>query len=285
MMVVFSTANVAAQTNERKARAAFRLGRAHYDNGDFLKAAEQFENAYKYSMKSQLLYNVYLAYRDANIPRKAADALHKYLKDTKDVPNRAQLEARLVALERGLQEEEEKPPVVPVQEQPEVSQTQEPKEEPPKPPEETKEEVEPETEPSSDAVTVDDSLEDTEAADSADDALPVVPLVLMGVGGAMIIGSVITGIMTASAQSELEDNCPDKRCPQNVDIEDLKSTQSDGKTFMIVTDVLLFGGIAAAGTGLVLFLLQSGEQESSDSMATTVGCSSSGCSGSFRLQF
>ena len=51
---------------ENQAREAFERGRIHYDNGDFARAAGAFEEAYKLSGREGLLYNLYLAYRDAN---------------------------------------------------------------------------------------------------------------------------------------------------------------------------------------------------------------------------
>ena len=104
---LLSATQAFAQKDEQVARSAFQLGNAHYENGEFLEAAAQFEKAYKYSGKAQLLYNLYLAYRDANLPEKAADALRRYLREAKDVPNREQVEAKLRALERGLEKARE----------------------------------------------------------------------------------------------------------------------------------------------------------------------------------
>src|ERR1700755_2827158 len=57
---------------EEQARAHFRLARAYYDNGDFAQAGIEFEEAYRISQRAALLYNIYLAHRDANDTRKAA---------------------------------------------------------------------------------------------------------------------------------------------------------------------------------------------------------------------
>src|ERR1700748_2588956 len=76
--------------DEEKARGHFRLGRAYYDNGDFAQAAIEFEAAYRISGKAALLYNIYLAYRDASDTRHAADALRKYLQLEQKIENRGQ---------------------------------------------------------------------------------------------------------------------------------------------------------------------------------------------------
>ncbi|HKU44545.1 MAG TPA: tetratricopeptide repeat protein, partial [Polyangiales bacterium] len=93
-----------AAANEEAARAHFRLGRAHYDNGNFAQAAVEFEEAYRISQRAALLYNIYLAYRDANDTKNAAEALRKYLALEKNIENRGQLESRLAALDRSLVE-------------------------------------------------------------------------------------------------------------------------------------------------------------------------------------
>lgn len=265
----------AAQSGEEQARGAFRLGRAHYDNGDFVKAAKEFERAFELSGKHQLLYNVYLAYRDANMTRQAADALRGYLENTEDVPNRAQLTARLTALERSLDKEEAKkaPPPAAAVSEPEPA-SEEPAAEP----------EEPEPEPAAEEPAAEPEAAPAEEAASGETNL--VPFILMGSGGAMIVGSIITGVMASSAQSELEDKCPDKRCPADADLKDLEDTQSRGQTMAVVTDVLLFGGIAVAGTGLVLFLLEGAEEEpAGEGVTANLGCSPSGCAGAVRVLF
>lgn len=274
--LISAVAPVAAQTVEEKARAAFRLGRAHYDNGDFLKAAKEFDKAYELSQRSQLLYNVYLAYRDANMPKEAANALRNYLDKTEDVPNRSQLAARLRALEKGLEKEtkpaEPPPPVVAPKETDAASEAES------EDAAEEKPEEEAEKEPDEEAA------EEEPPADDDGGEFPLVPVILMGTGGAMIIGSVITGVMASSAQSELEDGCPDmKNCDP-----DLEDTQSKGQTLALVTDILLFGGIATAGVGVVLLVLDmgSGGEESSDTpVAASLGCSPTTCGGSIALSF
>ncbi len=275
------TVPVAAQSQEERARAAFRLGRAHYDNGDFVKAAKEFERAFELSGKYQLLYNVYLAYRDANMTKQAADALRGYLDNTEDVPNRAQLAAKLRALEKALKEKEQRAPTPKPPVQPEPEPAEQPAEEPAEPQEAEPEPTEEVTEPA------EAPAEEAEPQDEAESGgTNLVPFILMGSGGAMIVGSIITGVMASSAQGELEDKCPNKQCPPDEDLDALKDTQSQGETMAIVTDVLLFGGIAVAGTGLVLFLLGGAEEEpASEGVTAGLGCSPTGCAGAVRVPF
>lgn len=275
---ILSATQAFAQKDEQIARSAFRLGNAHYENGEFLEAAEQFEKAYKYSGKAQLLYNLYLAYRDANLQEKAADALRLYLKEAKDVPNRDQVEAKLRALERGIAKRKQMEAPPPVVEKP--VEPQEKAVEPVKvePDQEQPVEVEPMPEEKEEAAATDES--------SDENYLPLISYIMMGAGGGMVIGSIITGIATSSAQSDLEDECPNKDCSGSDNIADLKSTKSTGETMAIVTDILLFGGIAIAGAGVALFFLGGdvGESETAP-VATNIGCSTTGCNGSVRIHF
>jgi len=264
---------VAAQdANEGRARAAFRLGQAHYENGNFVEAAKQFEKAYELSKRPQLLYNIYLAYRDAIQPEAAARALRQYLEKAPDIENRFQLEARLRVLEKNLDKPSQK------QEQESAVQPEpavEPEEEQPSEQKPAPEETQPSVQEES---PVEDMAEDKESGE-----FPLVPVILMGSGGAMVLGSVITGIMTTSAQSDLEDKCPDKQCQPGSDWE---STKNSGQTLAIVTDVLLFGGIAVAGVGLVLLLLDGDEADPSGGDTTVaLGCVPGLCGGSVELSF
>lgn len=263
--------------DEEKARAHFRLGRAHYDNGNFAQAAVEFEEAYRISQRSALLYNIYLAYRDANDTKNAASSLRKYLELQKDVENRGQLEARLAALERSLADGTASQPVAAAQPQPTEGA----------PAEQQPAEAQGPTEAA--------PAEATQAA-PAEKETNLVPFVLMGTGGAMILGSVVTGIMTSGKQGDLDD--ARAACKKRGDCDSLEkkefdrieSLQSSGKTLALVTDILLFGGIAVAGTGAVLFILDMGDDSASDTASAyapkaSVACLPGACAGSVTLKF
>jgi tetratricopeptide (TPR) repeat protein len=63
---------------DAEAREHFQLGRSFYEQGSFQQAAEEFEIAYRLSARPQLLYNVYVARRDAGNQPMAIDALRGY---------------------------------------------------------------------------------------------------------------------------------------------------------------------------------------------------------------
>jgi tetratricopeptide (TPR) repeat protein len=274
--------------DEEQARAHFRLGRAYYDNGDFAQAAVEFESAYRISNRSALLYNLYLAYRDANDLRHAANALRKYLELEKNVENRGQLTARLAALDRSLAEPAAAPTPTPA---PAVASpaTAQPVGTPVRP----APVAEPETESDS-AMEAPAPL----AATSSTRAEPgrrsqLVPIVLASVGGALVVGSVITGSLTLSKKRDLEQAVSDCKLAGNCDalsrgrVAELEATRSSGKTLALATDLMLFGGLAVAGTGVVLFLLNLAADGAAESRTPTasLACTSVSCAGYLRGQF
>jgi tetratricopeptide (TPR) repeat protein len=229
-----------SKNSEDEARAHFLLGRSFHDRGEFAKAAAEFEQAYAASGRAALLYNLFVAYRDANDAKRAADALRRYLDLEKNVENRPQLEAKLEAMEAALAAQliEEAANPQPTAAQAEAQETSEP------------------TEPEPVAAADVEPMEEPHES-----AFPIGPVIVIGVGGAMMLGSIATGLMASSAQGELEDMCPTRmNCGS-----DLEDTQSKGETMALVTDILLFGGVAVAAGGAAWWLFGSSDSESSAS--------------------
>lgn len=90
---------------------------------------------------------------------------------------------------------------------------------------------------------------------------PVVPVVVMSIGGALLIGSAVTGAIALGKKSDLDDRCI---LGENRNLCDpsLEGTRDSAQTLAIVTDVLWIGGTLAVGTGLLLWLLGEDKQES-----------------------
>ena len=275
-------ASASAADAEEKARAHFRLGRAYYDNGDFAQAAVEFESAYRISQRAALLYNIYLAYRDANDTRHAADALRKYLQLEAKVENRGQLESRLAALDRSLADGSAPTPTVAAATQPNTSDPSQPAN------------LQPAAATSNATSELAAPVEATANVEPGPSSrpLPILPIVLMGTGGAMVVGSIITGVMTLGKKSDLSDAQAQCTKAENCQtllparVAELKAEQSSGKTLALVTDILLFGGLAVAGTGAVLFFLHPGRTEQPPAATTAaLACAPGGCMGTLRTQF
>jgi tetratricopeptide (TPR) repeat protein len=197
---------------DAEAREHFQLGRTFYEGGRFQQAAEQFEMAYRLSARPQLLYNVYVARRDAGGLSMAIEALRAYLGQVPDAPDRVNLEARLASLEAQVARQNEQ-----------------------------------------EAARVESERKVAEAEAKAktrtERTHSVLPIVLMGTGGALLLGSAVTGGLALSNASDL-----DKKCSGNACQPSQRSKVDSTRTLAITTDVLWGVGAAAAATGLILWL-------------------------------
>lgn len=255
-------AKPAGNSPENQAREAFERGRIHYDNGDFARAAGAFEEAYKLSGREGLLYNLYLAYRDANEQEKAAEALRNYLAKVEVIENRAQLEARLKALEAGIaQRKADDAREAEAQRRAEEQHTQAEAQR-------TAQKTGPASAPA--------------PAPVEDKKWWLTPVIVMAAGGALMVGSLPTGLMANSKSKKLENECDEEPCDAS-----LKSTADSGKTLAVVTDVLLFGGLATVAVGGVLMLLKKPKKQNAakDSPHADVSCTRTGCAGSVTMRF
>ena len=87
----------------------------------------------------------------------------------------------------------------------------------------------------------------------------VLTWVALGVGGAALVAGGITGGVVLSKAGDLEDGCPDKRCP-----ESKWSTMDSASNLATATNVLLGVGAAAVFTGVLLYFIEpkiGGEKE------------------------
>ena len=93
----------------QEARAHFSLGQLHFSRDRFPEAAREFEAAFGLVPHPELLYNAYLAWRDAGEQRESARVLRTLLAlpELTDALPRERLQARLDALEVSLAERAE----------------------------------------------------------------------------------------------------------------------------------------------------------------------------------
>lgn len=88
-------------------------------------------------------------------------------------------------------------------------------------------------------------------------------IVGIGVGGAMILGGVVTGLIGKGKLSTLESDCPDKRCTS-----DKQSDADSIKSYQTMTNVLWIGGALVAGAGAAMFVI--GNKQQSEAAAREV---------------
>ena len=262
--------SAAGLSGDEEARMRFELGRRYYDTGRFVEAAREFAEAHRLSGRTELLYNLFLAYRDAGDDQHAIETLRAYIPSLEAGERRTQLEARLRVLEQRL--------------------------------------AAPAGTGGGDATTGGASEGGAEgegtgtqggdggagggtgtsgdgssggSSDGSGGGLGILPWIVVGAGGALVVASVITGVLALDARSSLTSMCSaDGACPPGYE-----STQSSGQALAITTDVLWITGALAVGTGVVLAILDMTSGGSSDQASIGGVCTGEGCLASISGRF
>jgi len=225
---------------DSEARKRFELGRSFYEAGRFQAAAEEFGEAYRLSGRPQLLYNLYVANRDAGRWQQATDSLRGYLEKVPDAPDRITLNARLEALE-------------------------------------AQNEVRKKEQAEADAARKRNKLPLTRQ----ETVHSKVPWILAGAGGALVLGSVITGLIARDKDSELDVTCANggKVCP-----DWQRSDANKAYALAIATDIMWVTGAVAAVTGFVLW--KTGKLDTKREVpVASFGVTQHGMSGSLTVRY
>lgn len=217
-----------AQTSapdDEEARRLFRIGQAHYDHGDFTEAATEFESAYAQSHRPELLYNLYLATRDAGDLDRAREALRGYLDALPDADGAAALRARLAVMDRQAESAADDAHG---------------------------------SESTTDDADTTPSTPSPASTEGPTFGRSPVGWIVGGVGAAATIAAIITGVLALDRQSALTSQCaPDGTCASGFEAD-----RDLGHTLAITTDVL--GAVGAVGLAVgvtLLFVLDTGGSE------------------------
>lgn len=237
----------AEESGEGEARMHFRVGRAYYESGRFAEAAREFQMAYDLSHRPALLYNVFVAHRDAGNVGPAIHALREYLRLNPDAEEREQLTARLATMERMAQQQ--------------GLGTQATSSEP--------------------SATPSASASDGTPPESGGGggSMWVPGWIVAGVGAAAVVAGVVTGFLALGEQAALDPWCDDARiCDPG-----FEPTRDRAGMLAGITDALLIGGGVVAVAGVVLALVvPSGDR---DSPSASIMCTSQGCVGVGTIRF
>jgi len=87
------------QTDLELAKAHYRTGELYYERGRFPDAAREFEEAYRLSHRSDLLYNMGKAYDGVGDYAKALVAYRRWLAEVPHGSDRPQVESRVQAMQ------------------------------------------------------------------------------------------------------------------------------------------------------------------------------------------
>jgi hypothetical protein len=105
----------------------------------------------------------------------------------------------------------------------------------------------------------------------------LLPWTLVGVGGAVLAGGIVTGIVAARRASELEDDCPNHVC------EDDLSQRDEAQNTALVADILMGTGLVMAGAGVTWLILTKDDDATATSFSAA--CHFDGCGATLRGRF
>lgn len=235
----------ASEARDDEARGNFRLGSAAYAQGRYEDARRYFARAYELSKRPQLHYNIAQAHDRLRQDEQALAAYQAFLRESGPSPHRQGVKARVAILEKVIREKRRLSAA--------GSSV----------PESGAKTTSTKTGP---AVAVDAPPEESSRGSRLG------PYLLAGAGGALLAGGLVTGLLTNTAERELEDNCPDDDCSG---FSGYQSTVQRGRNMKLTTNVLLATGAATVGAGVVWWLL-GGTETTSDARAS-VSCLTDGC--------
>lgn len=265
-----------ADMTDAQARGHFRLGRELYAQGRFAEAAKEFEIAYGLSGRGALLYNVYVAYRDAQDVPNAARALRGYLAAVPDAPDRGHLAARLDALEE-------------IQRQAEAEAARQRADA-----ERAQEEA---REAERQRIEADQRARAAEQRAERKPSRPWWPWLVVGGGLAVTGTGVVLGALAVGDGDDLKGECVlDPRSGRGTEAPlqagtacapslDLEARRAAIQSQALIGDVLWISGAVIAATGLVLAFALPDVYDDAESAPVTAGCSPSECRASLRLSF
>jgi hypothetical protein len=194
------------------ARRHFESGVAYLQESDYDNALQAFQKAYELSKRPEILLNIATVNeRKADLPA-AVKALETYLEVQKEGGERETTEARLANLKKRIEEEKAQAAATAPSSQP-------------------------------------DSHTPANGAAPTKDTPPAPPpnntpaFVLLGVGGAALIGAGITGVIANGKYNDAKDSCSPNCTDDDV---------SSGKTMALTSTILTGVGLVSAGIGAVL---------------------------------
>jgi hypothetical protein len=209
------------------AKGAYQAGNASFDEADYPRAITYWEDAYRRDCTANLLLkNLARAYELYGQKRQAVVALETYLVREPTSSDKDQIQRRIEVLKKQITSEKVAAPAA-------GTQTPATTTAPPPPPP-----VNPEPAP----------------ADHAGKR-PILPLIVVGVGGAVFVGGVILYLVEAKDVKNFEAQCPNHYCGTGAAAVTLQNNANSARSKKIVGGVLTGVGAAAIAGGLVWYFL------------------------------
>src|SRR5687767_13743600 len=98
VLVTWSSGSTAqpAPSADQAAEARFKAGKQAFRLGDYSEAIKEWREAYRLKDNPAFLFNIAQAYREVGDLPKAVMFFENYLKESKNAPNRTDVEKRVV---------------------------------------------------------------------------------------------------------------------------------------------------------------------------------------------
>lgn len=256
-LVTLTSATAFAQADEARARQEFDSASTEFGRGNFALALQAFQRAYDmlegHPRRPLILFNIGRCYEELGRFQDARDAYTRYLHEAgPEAVQREETEARLRELETRVSMGQDGAGT-----HTDTGTTG------------TSESGEHDTSGGGASAAASSSAPSDASTSGGGGISPVGPI-LLGVGGAMVLAGAITGGLTLSSRGDLTAMCTGMACP-----ESSRGLANDVSTLALTTDILLFGGLAVAATGILLTLLLT-DGGSSDT-AASLTCTDQGC--------
>ncbi len=260
---LLSAAKVSAQvSDDERARTHFESGRSYYEQARYDDAAREFQEAFQLSGRPALLLNLSQAYERALLFDQAIAELQHYLQLVTNSPDRKTLEERIQRLQELRARVQAQPQAAPNQPAQGVAPYGQPAA--PLGPYIPPGAAAPNAQPAQPGYAAQNAPyvqppQQPAAAASAPEGhkshLAVPGWILVGTGGAALVGSLVTGIMAHGKYSTLSDECKGGVCTALNAQSDIDS----GKTLSVVSTVLMLVGVVAGGIGTALLVVDAGK--------------------------
>lgn len=197
------------------AKAAFQLGQTSFNEGNYKKAIENWEEALRRDCTANaLLLNLARAFELDDQKAQAVVALNTYLAREPGTPQRDQIERRVETLNEQIAAQRAAAPP------PTVSATSTSEPPPPPPPEQT-------------------------------GRRPILPLIVAGAGGALFLGGGLGYLIERGRVADYRDQCPNQRCPSPA----IESDANSAVVLRNVTAGIGVTGLVVGAGGLAWYFL------------------------------
>jgi hypothetical protein len=239
------------EADRKAAQGAFAAGQGSFNEADYATAITYWRDAYRRDCTAHpLLLNLARAYELKGDRAEAVTSLETYLQRKPDAPDSDQIKRRIDNLKAQMAAAAPPPPSATAAPPPTVTSTGAL---PPPPPPDT----------------------------GKPHGKSILPLALLGGGG--VVAGVVGAIMISGGASKISDAesttgpdgkplCPNRVCPHNPPTPPEQAVidkGNDGRSQETLGGVLIGVGVAAIGTGVILYLVSSPSSSSADAAKTT----------------